>query len=643
MKLGLIACLPLVAALSFAMKPSAVTSSNVFEKISDNVYMYPDTSNVYVVKSGSEAVLIDFGSGAVMEHLPKIGVEKVSWVLHTHHHRDQCQGNAVLAGLGVKVAVPADQHRSFEDAEGVWQQMKLYHNYSFKPDFFEPTRSIKVDKAVKPGEVFEWAGLRFETLPSTGHTELPGLVYLAEIDGKKTAFTGDLIHSPGKVWTYYDLQWRYNQHKGALAGIDSLEAVKNAKPDLLLPSHGVMMDNPREAIGQTIDNVKEVADLLRWQVGGDSSMKNRKIFPHVVHKRTSFIIIADSGHAMFYDSSIPKADVEKLVRDHGIKQIDMVILSHYHDDHVGGIPTLKDDYGAELWVHESTVDIIENPYRYNIPCLGVERYPDEAGPKVDRVLKDGETFQWEGWTFTVFHFPGQTEYHMGMYAEIDGHRMLFMGDSTYRPRPGTMFRGENFNARNYCRLGEGTGYLKCAEILKKYNPDMAMAAHFGAIPLDEKRIDEYYQWAKKLAPTFRKAIAREDPNFGTDPNWMSFYPYRMFAEAGETVVTEVRIRNHSDHPAEAVVRPVLPEGWRANPEERRLTIAAKETGVADFRIVLSKDAPISLRTVITANVIFDGIDYGEFPEMIIDNQSEKDKWRDWYLEKAKGARAPRTK
>jgi len=635
MRLGLNAWLPLLAAALLLVTPG---SAQMPEKISDNLFVYRDTCNVYVVKSGDEAILIDFGSGGVLEHLAEIGVNKVSWVLHTHYHRDQCQGDDALAGLGIKVAVPADQRRYFEDAEGAWKHMQLYHNYSFKPDFFEPTRSIKVDEGITPGETFEWGGLRFETLPSVGHTKDPGLTCLAEVDGKKVAFTGDLIHSPGKLWTYYDLQWRYNQHQGAQAGIESLEAVKNAKPDLLLPSHGVVMDNPQEAIDQTVAHIREVVDLLRWQPAHDQSKRNQQIFPHVVHQRTSFIIVADDGHALFYDSSIPEPEVEQLVRDHGIKQIDMIILSHYHDDHVGGIPTLKEKYGAELWAHESMVDIIETPYRYNIPCLGVGRYPDEAGPKVDRVLNDGDTFEWEGWTFKVFHFPGQTEYHMGMYAEIDGHRMVFMGDSTYRPQPGTIFRGENFNCRNYCRLGEGAGYLGCGEILKEYNPDMAMAAHFGAIPLDEGRIDEYYQWAKKLEPTFAKVVARSDPNFGTDPNWVSFYPYRVFAEAGETVVTEVRIRNHSDHQAEAVVRPLLPAGWRSNPEERRITIAAKETGGADFRIVLSKDAPISLRTVITANVVFDGIDYGEFPEMIIDNRSEKDKWREWYLEKAKAAR-----
>jgi glyoxylase-like metal-dependent hydrolase (beta-lactamase superfamily II) len=636
-KLSSIAAILFVSVVSLALGLAEATPSGEIEKISDNLYLYRDTANVYVIKSGDEAVLIDFGAGRVMEHLPEIGVNKVSWVLHTHYHRDQCQGDGVLAGLGVKVAVPAGQRRRFEDTAAVWKEEMWIGAYSSKPDFFEPTRSIKVDKSIEPGDSFELAGLRFDTLANIGPTEIPGLTYLAEIDGKRVAFTGDLIHSPGKVWNFHDFQWRYISWPGPRAAVDSLKAVKGAAPDLLLPSHGIVMDDPQAAIDETVANLSEAIDLIQMhKFKGKHPLAQGRIFPHVYHGRTSFVIVADSGHALIYDCAyVGKAAdqlVEELERDMGLKQIDMIVVSHYHDDHIKGIPGFQDKYDAELWVHESLLDVLQNPHRYNIPCLWRDKGTESGGLKVDRVLKEGETFEWEGYKFRVFHLPGQTEYHMGMYAEIDGHRMLFMGDSTYRPAPGTPFKGANYNSRNYCRLGEGTGYLKCAEILKKYNPDMAMSAHAGAIPLDEKRIDEYYQWAKKLEPTFSKLIARDDPNFGIDRNWLSFYPYRVFSEAGETVETEVRIRNHSDHSARAAISPVLPEGWRAEPPELAIQIPPKETGKAKFTIVLPKDNPIPLRSVVTANVVFDGTDFGEFPEMVIDKRSEKDQWDVWLQE-----------
>ncbi|MHC1950805.1 MBL fold metallo-hydrolase, partial [Bradyrhizobium sp. UFLA06-06] len=52
---------------------------------SKNLWEFRDTCNVYVLKSGTECLLIDTGSGAIMPHLTAIGIERVDWVLHTHH------------------------------------------------------------------------------------------------------------------------------------------------------------------------------------------------------------------------------------------------------------------------------------------------------------------------------------------------------------------------------------------------------------------------------------------------------------------------------------------------------------------------------------------------------------------------------
>ena len=98
------------------------------------------------------------------------------------------------------------------------------------------------------------------------------------------------------------------------------------------------------------------------------------------------------------------------------------------------------------------------------------------------------------------------------------------------------------------------------------------------------------------------------------------------------MATEVRVRNHSDHSATAVIRPVVPEGWSVKPEERTIEVAAKQGGAAEFTLSLPKDTPIPLRTVVTANVVFDGTDYGEFPDMVIDKRSERDKWDVWLQE-----------
>ncbi|HKY56242.1 MAG TPA: MBL fold metallo-hydrolase, partial [Anaerolineales bacterium] len=61
----------------------------MFTRIANHLYLFRDTCNVYVLCSGNEAILIDFGSGNVLDYLTEIGVEHVTDVLMTHHHRDQ--------------------------------------------------------------------------------------------------------------------------------------------------------------------------------------------------------------------------------------------------------------------------------------------------------------------------------------------------------------------------------------------------------------------------------------------------------------------------------------------------------------------------------------------------------------------------
>src|SRR5437870_5108987 len=76
------------------------------QPIEPGVYLYRDTCNVYAIVKDGRALLIDFGSGGILDKLPSIGVHAVDWILHTHFHRDQAQGDPLARARGVKIAVP---------------------------------------------------------------------------------------------------------------------------------------------------------------------------------------------------------------------------------------------------------------------------------------------------------------------------------------------------------------------------------------------------------------------------------------------------------------------------------------------------------------------------------------------------------
>ncbi len=78
-------------------------------RLSEHLWRFADTCNVYLLADGEAGLLIDAGSGAVLDHLRAAGVRRVEWVLHTHHHRDQCCPVALPPGR-IAVPDPEDSH-----------------------------------------------------------------------------------------------------------------------------------------------------------------------------------------------------------------------------------------------------------------------------------------------------------------------------------------------------------------------------------------------------------------------------------------------------------------------------------------------------------------------------------------------------
>ena len=135
-----------------------------FEKIFPNVYQWTDTCNVYVIKDGPAALLIDLGDGSILDHLDELGVTTVEWILFTHHHREQCQGGHRLAGGDIKVAVPELERALFETPLEFrkWRPtlndaFSVYGASFVRP----PIVPIKVERTFQKMDDFTWHGLEF--------------------------------------------------------------------------------------------------------------------------------------------------------------------------------------------------------------------------------------------------------------------------------------------------------------------------------------------------------------------------------------------------------------------------------------------------------------------------------------------------
>src|ERR1051325_4260680 len=87
-----------------------------------DLFKWTDTCNVWVLRSGDAALLINLGDGSVLEHLADFGVKQVDWVLFTDHHREQCQGAPKLdvwRTRGNKTAAASGMAGVFRKSDGV--------------------------------------------------------------------------------------------------------------------------------------------------------------------------------------------------------------------------------------------------------------------------------------------------------------------------------------------------------------------------------------------------------------------------------------------------------------------------------------------------------------------------------------------
>ena len=224
-------------------------------KLADDLYRWTDTCNVYVIRSGDSALLIDLGDGGVLDALGEIGVKSVEWVLFTHHHREQCQGAGRLKGTGAKVAVPAGERAFFEDPLS-FRKMKptlgdahTVHGASYvRP----PIRPIPVDRAFAKMDDFTWRGREFWCVQTAGNS--PGhTAYLLRVDGRVIAFSGDLMLDGGKMHTWYDTEWDYGFAKGLFELAGSAAQLAGYDPVVLHPSHGPEIRDARKQLLAYVD------------------------------------------------------------------------------------------------------------------------------------------------------------------------------------------------------------------------------------------------------------------------------------------------------------------------------------------------------------------------------------------------------
>jgi glyoxylase-like metal-dependent hydrolase (beta-lactamase superfamily II)/ribosomal protein S18 acetylase RimI-like enzyme len=598
-------------------------------RISDHIYIHHGTINVGVLLNGDRALLIDFGNGTVKDSLNGLGVKGIDKVIWTHHHRDQASG--FMAMDSINVGVPEQEYNWFAKVEYYWNDPSYrWHIYNIHPHNLMLTKSIPVTDKYKEGDSFKWGDATISVIDTPGHTD-GSISYIIDVDGQRVIFSGDLIYDKGKIWELYSLQKAeaavsdYHGFLGSRKQLkQSLLKLLDQSPKMLIPSHGVVMNDPENAVKALIDQIDEGYDryvaisALRHYFppmfteyegkAGHMPIRQGKPVPSCLqHYGTSWFIISQNKDVFVMDcgSNAVIKRIQELQSKGEVTDVAGLWITHYHDDHVDAMTDFLKTFGCPIYVDDRMVDILENPKGYRLPCIS------PSSVKVSNRTQDGESWMWNEFKMTAYHFPGQTYYHGGLLVEGQGVKMFFAGDSF------TMSGIDDYCAGNRNWLGEGVGFDRCVALMQELKPTHIFNCH----------VDPAFDFTDNETKIMRANLAEREklygdlfpwdsPNYGMDEFWVKCYPYEQDTVPGKTVEIRVEINNHSASEKKAVCRPVLPKSWDVSANPKSATIPAKSEGYIAFSFVVPENVSPEL-DVIPFELNYDGLALGQFREAML--------------------------
>lgn len=157
-------------------------------------------------------------------------------------------------------------------------------------------------------------------------------------------------------------------------------------------------------------------------------------------ERFVYSYVIDGDSLCLIDSGVAGAEkvISAALQEIGknLADIDTLVLTHSHPDHIGAATVIQKASGAQVWAHPNERAWIEDTERQ-----GRERpvpgFADlVSGPvKIDRLLSDGEALSFGSQnTYKVLHTPGHSSGSISLFCEETG--ILFCGDVI--PQPGGM-------------------------------------------------------------------------------------------------------------------------------------------------------------------------------------------------------------
>lgn len=557
-------------------------------------------------------------------------------ILTTHGRRDLAAAIDPLPA-GARLVVPETARDWFADPDKHWTAWwdKRFDYYDQQVTRL-PVRPLAVTDAAKDGDRIDLGGVTFEVLATPGVTR-DGIAYLAELDGKLHAFTGNLILAGGRAPDLYSFQdaipaakvGAYHGYGGRFSQwIASLTKLKEKKPAVIVPSHGPVIDDPAAAIDAAIDRARKIyanylsTNALHWYFGAermrecadrvlgpDAPMEAMPLAEHVdlppwvQHIGTTKLILSrdKTGFVLDVGGPAPLQTLKQALADGLVTKIEGIWVTHRHNDHTQAVRDAQEAFGCPVYAVQEVADALLEPGAHFSP--GISR----NAVKSVTVMADGEKLAWREYDFTARFFPGQMLDHGGLLVERQ--------DDSIDP---VFFIGDSFSPSgidDYCLMNrnlmrDDLGYLKCLRIVRSEMPPRTWLVNqhiphlFRFTPEELDFLERRYRERMALVADFSPW---DDVNYAVDEQWAWLFPYGQEVKAGDDFTLTLRVTNYSAQARQITAIPHAPAGLTVSIDgAAEMAIASHQDGKVILKGRVAPDAAPGVRTI-TVSLKGDGL------------------------------------
>lgn len=134
------------------------------------------------------------------------------------------------------------------------------------------------------------------------------------------------------------------------------------------------------------------------------------------------LIDEESKEAALIDCTDYISELGAVLKEYDAK-LKYILLTHGHFDHIIGVPKVKNEFGAKVYMHKDDKELVDDSDDF-MRSVGMQPFEH---PEIDKYIDEGEEIYLGKNKIDVIHLPGHTQGGVGYY--VDG--MLFAGDTIF--------------------------------------------------------------------------------------------------------------------------------------------------------------------------------------------------------------------